>query len=240
MDGLKERFAGWLDGIGIGLSDSQWEQFEMYWRWLIEWNERMNLTAITERDQVYVKHFFDSATLAACVPMGEVRTLADIGSGAGFPGLPLKILFPHLHVTIVDSLQKRIHFLNSLVDALKLSDVRCLHGRAEELAQKADFRDRFDVVTARAVARLNVLNELCLPFVRKGGTFVAMKGANADGELAEAGKSMKELRAELVRVHRMQLPMDAGERQIIVLTKTAPTPPRYPRKPGVPARQPIV
>jgi len=240
MDDLKAQFAGWLGSIGISLSDEQWDRFEEYYRLLVDWNERMNLTAIVDREQVYVKHFFDSATLAVCVPPDSVTTLADIGTGAGFPGVPLKILFPHLRLTLIDSLQKRIVFLRHLVDRLALSGVDCFHGRAEELARKSEFRDRFDLVTARAVARLNVLNELCLPFVRQGGTFAAMKGANAEAELAEAERSFRELHASLIRVHRFQLPREAGERGIILIKKQSRTPSRYPRKPGEAARNPIV
>lgn len=240
MDDLKVRFADWLGSIGISMTDAQWERFEEYYRLLVDWNRRMNLTAIVDREQVYVKHFFDSASLAACVPPDSVATLADIGSGAGFPGVPLKILFPHLRLTLIDSLQKRIVFLRHLVDRLGLSDVQCLHGRAEELARKTDFRDRFDLVTARAVARLNVLNELCLPFVRQGGTFAAMKGANAEAELAEADRSFRELHASLIRVHRFRLPLEAGERGIVLIKKHGRTPSRYPRKPGEATRKPIV
>lgn len=225
---------------GITLSEEQSAQFETYYRELVSWNEKMNLTAITERKQVDIKHFYDSASLSFFIPFKGIHTLADIGSGAGFPGIPLKILFPHLQLTIIDSLGKRIRFLNHLVEVLGLQDVNCLHSRAEDAARQTALRDRFDLVTARAVARLNVLAELCLPFVRKGGIFVAMKGSDIEEELKEANKSFKELKSELKETFDLQLPDDSGQRSIIVIHKRDRTPSKYPRKAGMPERMPIV
>ena len=166
--------------------------------------------------------------------------MADVGSGAGFPGLPLKILFPHIRLSIIDSLNKRIGFLNHLISLLGLDHVETLHARAEEVGKKAQYREQFDLVTARAVAKLNVLNELCLPLVKVGGRFVAMKGMNPDDEMKEAAYSMELLGAKLSHVHPLQLPESGSERHIIVIDKVQSTPKRYPRKPGTPLKQPLV
>jgi 16S rRNA (guanine527-N7)-methyltransferase len=233
------RFAELLQANGIILSSEQSELFDAYYRELAAWNDKMNLTAITERKQVYIKHFYDSASLSFFISFRDIDTVADIGSGAGFPGIPLKILFPHIRLTLVDSLAKRVRFLNHIVETLGLKDVACLHARAEDAARQASLRDRFDLVTARAVARLNVLAELCLPFVRKDGLFAAMKGANAEEELEEAKTSLRELRSEFNGVYKFQLPDDSGLRHIILIRKYDRTPSKYPRKAGLPERAPL-
>lgn len=240
MDQVRSFFTELLSQRQLSLTDTQWNQFDIYFRELVSWNEKMNLTGITEREQVYLKHFYDSLSLSFYVPMTDVRTLADIGSGAGFPSIPLKIMFPHLQVTIVDSLNKRIQFLNHLVDSLGLDQVRCVHGRAEDEAQKPELRDRFDLVTARAVARLSVLNEFCLPFVKQGGMFAAMKGSDPEEELLEAQFSLRELRGEVKANYRFELPVELSMRHIIVIRKLASTPKKYPRKAGTPLKQPLV
>src|SRR5690606_4546261 len=233
-------FAEWLKPHGIALSDAQLAQFETYGRELAEWNEKMNLTAIKEREQVYVKHFYDSVSLSFFVPMAEVGCVADIGTGAGFPGIPLKIVFPHLKLVLVDSLAKRVRFLEHVVGRLGLSGVACCHARAEDAARDPGLRDAFDLVTARAVARLPVLAELCLPFAAPGGRFVAMKGPDAEEEVRESARSLRELGGELVKVHRLVLPVERAERLLIEVRKKRPTPAAYPRKAGIPARQPLV
>lgn len=240
MDDVKKLFTDLLLQKGLSVSDTQWNQFEAYFRELVSWNEKMNLTGITEREQVYIKHFYDSLSLSFFVPMSGVATMADIGSGAGFPSIPLKIMFPHLRVTIVDSLNKRIQFLNHLVQTLGLEHVDCLHGRAEDLARNVSLRDSFDLVTARAVARLNVLNEFCLPFVKSAGLFAAMKGAEPEEELQEAAFSLKLLRGEVKSVVRFELPVEQSARHMIIVEKTGLTPAKYPRKAGLPLKQPLV
>ncbi len=239
QDTVVEQFSARVREHGLELSSRQLEQFEIYYRELVGWNEKMNLTAITEREQVYLKHFYDSLTLAFHVKLEPVSTMADIGAGAGFPSIPLKIVFPHLKLTIVDSLNKRIHFLNHLAEQLGLQDVKAIHARAEEAGRNKDLRDRFDLVTARAVARLSVLNELCLPFVRPGGIFAAMKSAQTSDELQEAKRSIVLLKGELETVHTFTLPVEEAERNIVVLKKTDVTPPKYPRKPGTPGKEPL-
>ncbi len=235
---------GWFTELlkerGIDLSSHQLQQFHLYYSMLVEWNEKMNLTGITEQAAVYEKHFYDSLTLSFFLPMKERRSLADIGSGAGFPSIPLKICFPHLKVVIVDSLNKRIQFLKALRDELGLNDVDCVHGRAEDIARHPAHRDQYDVVTARAVARLNVLNEFCLPFTRKGGFFAAMKGSQSGDEIAEANPSFKLLKGKLKAEHKLMLPHEQSERSIIIVEKTGDTPSKFPRKAGLPLKQPII
>ncbi|WP_127587552.1 16S rRNA (guanine(527)-N(7))-methyltransferase RsmG [Paenibacillus koleovorans] len=240
QDQVKQQFEELLTAKQLDLSAEQWERFELYYRELVDWNERMNLTAITDREQVFVKHFYDSISLSFYVPLQSIASMADIGSGAGFPSIPLKIMFPHLKVTIVDSLNKRIGFLNALVTRLGLSDVSCLHGRAEDVARKSEHRDQYDLVTARAVARLSVLNEFCLPFVKTGGLFAAMKGSDLPDELKEAKISLRELKGEVEASHQFELPVEHSTRHIVCIRKKAATPAKYPRKAGTPLKQPLV
>lgn len=239
MDSVQILFADRLKELGLPVTERQLEQFELYYRELVEWNEKMNLTAITDREQVYVKHFYDSLTLASIYRIEGAIKMADIGSGAGFPGIPLKIMFPEVQLTIVDSLNKRIGFLQHVAEELKLEHVELVHARAEDAGRDPVHRDRYDLVTARAVARLSVLNELCLPYVRAGGTFVAMKGAQAADEAGEATYSLKELQGELLSDHVLKLPMEDADRHLLVIRKRAATPKKYPRKAGVPAKQPL-
>jgi 16S rRNA (guanine527-N7)-methyltransferase len=240
MDHTVVEFTQRLQEKGIILQPSQLEQFEQYYRELVSWNEKMNLTGITERDAVYTKHFYDSISLAFHLDFNLIRSLADIGSGAGFPGIPLKICFPHLKLTIVDSLSKRITFLQHVCNELKLDGVQLIHGRAEDIARQAGHRDAYDLVTARAVARLSLLNEFCLPFVQKDGLFAAMKGSDPAEELAESKFSLKELRGRLEKVESFILPVEESARHIILIRKTAATPAKYPRKAGLPAKSPLV
>ncbi|WNR44584.1 16S rRNA (guanine(527)-N(7))-methyltransferase RsmG [Paenibacillus roseipurpureus] len=239
MDDIQKQFTDLLAKENISFSAEQLEQFEVYYKTLVEWNEKMNLTGITERGQVYLKHFYDSLSLAFNFDMGKVKSIADIGSGAGFPSIPLKIAFPHLQVTIIDSLNKRILFLKDIVSSLRLSQVDCVHGRAEDIARLPKYRDQFDLVTARAVARLQVLNEFCLPFVKKDGTFIAMKGSEVEEEIQDSTFSLVELKGKIVRVIRMVLPIEESVRHFVEIAKTAPTPAKYPRKAGLPLKEPL-
>ncbi|WP_416654919.1 16S rRNA (guanine(527)-N(7))-methyltransferase RsmG [Bacillus amyloliquefaciens] len=234
-----EEFTSSLAEKGISLSDRQLEQFELYYRMLVEWNEKMNLTSITEKKEVYLKHFYDSITAAFYIDFEKVTTLCDVGAGAGFPSLPIKICFPHLHVTIVDSLNKRITFLENLADVLQLEHTTFVHDRAETFGQRKDVRESFDLVTARAVARLSVLSELCLPLVKKNGVFAALKAAAADEELKAGQKAIKVLGGELEQVHSFTLPVEESERNIMLIRKMKSTPKKYPRKPGTPNKSPI-
>jgi 16S rRNA (guanine527-N7)-methyltransferase len=239
-DEIQYHFSTLLHEHGLDLTEDQLKQFELYYEELVTWNEKINLTAITEREQVYIKHFYDSLSLSFYIPLAKTSTIADIGSGAGFPGIPLKICYPHLQLTIVDSLNKRIVFLKQLVEKLGLTGVHCVHGRAEDVARDKSYRDVFDLVTARAVARLAVLNEFCLPFVRTGGIFAAMKGSGADEELQEASYSLQQLHGKIDRIERFELPLEASGRQIIIIEKTGTTPAKYPRKAGTPLKDPLM
>ncbi len=185
--------------IGIELSDKQMNQFKTYYELLVEWNEKINLTAITELEEVYLKHFYDSITLAVSMDLKDkAYSICDVGAGAGFPSIPLKIVFPELKVSIVDSLNKRIKFLNLLAEALELDNVHFYHDRAETFGQNKAHRENFDIVTARAVARLNILAELCIPLVKKGGHFVALKAAKSEEEVTEAKKAIATLGGKLI------------------------------------------
>ncbi|HIX01911.1 MAG TPA: 16S rRNA (guanine(527)-N(7))-methyltransferase RsmG [Candidatus Ligilactobacillus excrementigallinarum] len=237
-----EEFKTALKTHGIELDDHQMAQFETYYQFLVQANQYVNLTAITEQKDVYLKHFYDS--LLPAIELPELRTqavtLCDVGAGAGFPSLPLKIAFPQLKVTIVDSLNKRIKFLEELVARLGLQDVELHHARAEEFAgKKSKFRESFELVTARAVARMSVLAELCLPLVRLGGQMIALKAQKTAQELADAQKAIQVLGGKVENDIETQLPETHDQRNLVILQKVKHTPKQYPRKAGTPARNPI-
>ena len=234
-----EQFINALKEKGIVLTDKQLKQFDTYYHTLVEWNEKMNLTAITDQPSVYLKHFYDSISAAFYIDFDKVQSLCDVGAGAGFPSIPIKICFPHLQITIVDSLNKRIQFLNHLSEELQLENVRFVHSRAEDFGQAAAYREKFDMVTARAVARLSVLSELCIPLVKLDGTFVAMKAASGNDELKDAKKAIATLGTKLVDKFEFSLPIENSERIIYTFKKIKNTPKKYPRKPGVPNKSPI-
>lgn len=234
----EQQFKDALNEKGIVLTEKQLEQFRIYHKELVEWNDKMNLTAITEQSAVYLKHFYDSITAAFYLDFTKPMKICDVGAGAGFPSIPLKICFPHIEVTIVDSLNKRIQFLQHLSGELGLSKVQVIHSRAEDFGQSAH-RESYDVVTARAVARLSVLAELCVPLVKKGGVFAAMKAATASDELDDAEKALQKLGVKLEAVHSFLLPVEESERYIQVFKKFKETPKKYPRKAGVPNKSPI-
>ncbi|WPK13035.1 16S rRNA (guanine(527)-N(7))-methyltransferase RsmG [Lysinibacillus louembei] len=235
----EQQFIEALREKGIELTATQIAQFKKYFELLVEWNEKMNLTAITDLEGVYLKHFYDSISTSFYFDFTKVTTICDVGAGAGFPSLPIKICFPHLHITIVDSLNKRITFLNHLSEELGLENVAFVHARAEEFGQNAKYREKFDVVTARAVARLSVLSELCVPIAKVGGQFVALKAAAGKQELAEAKKAVSTLGIELQEEFVFELPVEQSERTLYVFNKIKATPKKYPRKPGVPNKTPI-
>lgn len=234
-----EQFTSELQKMGIELNERQLNQFEQYYELLVEWNEKMNLTAITDHKGVYLKHFYDSVSAAFFVEFNGSLSLCDVGAGAGFPSIPLKICFPQLQITIVDSLKKRITFLNELAKELQLENTFFYHDRAETFAKRKESREQFDVVTARAVAKMSVLTELCLPLVKQEGLFVAMKAANADEELEAAEKAIKLLGGNVQAVHSFTLPIEESERNLIIVKKVKKTPNKYPRKPGTPNKMPL-
>lgn len=224
---------------GITLNDQQINQFNIYFEQLVSWNEKVNLTAITDKEEVYVKHFYDSISPSFFYSLQEAKTICDVGAGAGFPSIPLKICFPHLEVTIVDSLNKRITFLENLAAELDLENVHFVHARAEDFGQNKAYREQFDIVTARAVARMSVLAELCIPLVKLQGKFLALKGSNASEELEEGKKAIEVLGGKVKETHTFSLPVEQGERTIYVIEKFKKTQKKYPRKAGTPAKSPI-
>ncbi|QGH36868.1 16S rRNA (guanine(527)-N(7))-methyltransferase RsmG [Gracilibacillus salitolerans] len=234
-----QSFQEHLKKEGIEITEKQLQQFETYFHILVEWNEKMNLTAITDKEEVYAKHFYDSLTAAFYFDFTNEFHLCDVGAGAGFPSIPLKILFPQIQVTIVDSLKKRITFLNHLATELGLEGVSFYHDRAELFGKNEKFRHKFDMVMARAVARTSVLSELCLPLLRTNGTFIAMKGSNVEEELEDAEDAIELLGGKLQRVEHFSLPENNGERNMVIIDKKRKTPKKFPRKPGVPNKNPL-
>ena len=234
-----ETFYSLLDQQNINLTDQQKAQFERYFELLVEWNEKINLTAITEKEEVYLKHFYDSIApiLQGLIENQEIKLL-DIGAGAGFPSLPMKILYPQLDVTIIDSLNKRINFLQLLAEELGLEGVHFYHGRAEDFAQDKKFRAQFDIVTARAVARMQVLSELTIPYLKVGGKLLALKASNAPEELTESKNALNLLFSKVEDNISYTLP-NGDPRYITVVEKKKETPNKYPRKAGMPNKRPL-
>ena len=234
-----ETFYNLLTEQNLPLSDQQKKQFERYFELLVEWNEKINLTAITDKEEVYLKHFYDSIApiLQGLIP-NETIKLLDIGAGAGFPSLPMKILYPQLDVTIIDSLNKRINFLQLLAQELDLDGVHFYHGRAEDLAQDKNFRAQYDFVTARAVARMQVLSELTIPYLKVGGKLLALKASNAPEELLEAKNALNLLFSKVEDNLSYDLP-NGDPRYITVVEKKKETPNKYPRKAGMPNKRPL-
>ena len=236
-----EIFAEELANYGFKLSSKQKEQFATYYNKLIKFNKKVNLTRITDKNEVYLKHFFDSITPLlefADLFKGE-KSLCDVGAGAGFPSLPIKILCPDLSITIVDSLGKRLKFLDELINDLSLDKVTLVHSRAEDAGQNKNLREKFDLVTGRAVARMSVLSEYCLPLAKVDGYLVALKGPKAQDELAEAKNAIEVLGGSVKEVKELTLPDTDDERTLIVVKKVKATPKKYPRQAGTPNRKPL-
>lgn len=234
-----EEFYERLADLGYPLTEHQKKQYERYFELLVEWNEKINLTAITEKDEVYLKHFYDSiAPIVQSLIENRPIRLLDIGAGAGFPSLPMKILFPELDVTIIDSLNKRINFLHLLAEELGLNGVHFYHGRAEDFAQDKAFRAQFDIVTARAVARMQVLSELTIPYLKVGGRLLALKASNAPEELEEAKNALNLLFSKVEDNLQYALP-NGDPRYITIVEKKKETPNKYPRKAGMPNKRPL-
>lgn len=227
--------------LGITLSDHQKEQFFQYYEILIEWNRVMNLTAITEISDVITKHFVDSLLLVKAFPdIKESQYYCiDVGTGAGFPGIPLKIAFPNLRIVLLDSLNKRVNFLNTVINTLNLESISAIHGRAEDIAQNSEYRESFDICVSRAVANLSTLSEYCLPYVKKGGLFIPYKSGKIEDELKAAVSAVKKLGGEMSPVISLMLPGTDVERTFIPIRKMGITPKKYPRKAGLPSKEPL-
>lgn len=231
-----------IEAIGITLTNAQLEEFEVYAKNLYSWNKVMNLTAITQAQEIYTKHFLDSLTIVGAIPQDQLATglsVIDVGTGAGFPGLPIAISFPQIHVVLMDSLQKRCRFLQDTVNKLGISNVDVIHGRAEDLARNKQHRENYDICVSRAVANLSTLSEYCLPFVKKGGYFLAYKSEKVSEEIKSGSKAVSILGGTVDQMISFQLPYTDYGRVLVLIRKDQNTPGRYPRKAGTPSKEPI-
>ena len=228
-----------LEKLGISLDQKQIEQFMQYYEILVEWNKVMNLTGITDLQEVIVKHFLDSLAIVKVCDVNKVNTVIDVGTGAGFPGIPLKIAFPHLEVVLLDSLKKRITFLDEVIQNLELVDITTEHGRAEDFANNAAYREQFDLSVSRAVANLSTLGEYCLPFVRLDGEFISYKAGKITEEVEQAQKGIGILGGEVISSEVFNLLGTDMERSFVVIKKKSKTPKKYPRKAGIPTKEPL-
>ena len=225
--------------IGITLSEKQISQFMTYYDLLVEWNSFMNLTAITEFNEVIDKHFIDSLAICEYVDFKNGDSLIDIGTGAGFPGIPLKIVFPELRITLLDSLNKRIKFLDTVIESLGLENVETIHGRAEDFAKQQSYREKYDFVISRAVANLATLSELCIPFAKEDKYFISYKAEKCNEELEDAKKAISILGGKVEKQIEYKLPDTDMNRNLLLIKKVKSTPNKYPRKAGTPAKEPI-
>ena len=236
---MSEIFESKLNELGITLTDNQKEQFVKFYELLVEWNKVMNLTGITEYEEVNEKHFVDSLSIVKAIDINKVETVIDVGTGAGFPGIPLKIAFPHLNVVLLDSLNKRIKFLNAVIDELGLQGIETIHGRAEDFAKQTDYREQFDLCVSRAVANLATLSEYCIPYVKKDGLFVPYKSGEIEKELEQSKKAVHVLGGNIQDVVKFQLPGSEIGRSFVIIKKLQNTAKKYPRKAGLPSKEPI-
>ena len=239
MEYNTDHFLAMLEKMNISLSDKQLQQFMTYYEMLIEKNKVMNLTAITDFDEVVEKHFVDSVSLIQVVDLHQPLKVIDLGTGAGFPGIPLKIVFPELNVVLADSLNKRLVFLNEVIDALGLTEIYTVHGRAEDLARMPEYREQFDLCVSRAVANLATLSEYCLPYVKTGGTFISYKSGTVQEEAEEAEKAINILGGQVKDITYFKLPDSEIDRSLVIINKKKSTPGKYPRKAGTPLKEPL-
>ena len=236
----KELLREGCNQFNISISDEEINQFIQYKETLLEWNQKMNLTAIEDEKEIIIKHFLDSIS---CLLIKELRgegSLIDVGTGAGFPGIPIKIMQPQIKLTLLDSLNKRISFLQEVCNQLKIADITYIHGRAEDIGQNKLYREKYNYAVARAVASLNVLAEYCLPFVKVGGYFICQKGPQLEEEMKVANKAISILGGEVVDQQIINLPFSDISHRIVVIKKVKQTPTNYPRKAGKPSKEPIL
>ena len=234
---FKEKMIINVDKLGINLSEIQLKQFYNYMNLLIEWNKKINLTAITEPDEIILKHFVDSLTISKYIPDGT--KVVDVGTGAGFPGIPLKIARPDVDITLLDSLQKRINFLDEVINELNLEKITTVHSRVEDFGKNKEYREKFDIATSRAVANLSTLSEYLLPLVKVGGKVISMKGSLIQEELENSKNAIKILGGQIEKVDEFDLPNSDISRNIVLIDKIKNTPNRYPRKAGEPSKKPL-
>lgn len=242
-DSFKIQMEKQLGEIGISLDEEKMEQFFQYYEMLIEKNKVMNLTAITEEEEVITKHFVDSLSLVKVLPElkeGAVLRIIDVGTGGGFPGIPLKIAFPDCHFTLLDSLNKRVKFLEEVFEALHFTGIDAIHGRAEDFGRDSSRREQYDLAVSRAVANLSTLSEYCLPFVKKGGNFISYKSGEIEEEVKAAGHAVEILGAKIKEIVPFCLPGTDMKRTFVWIQKEKNTPKKYPRKAGLPSKEPLV
>ncbi len=237
LEEFENKFVTYLSELNLKLDEKQIRQFYIYMNLLLEWNEKINLTAITQEDEIILKHFVDSLTIVKYLKEGA--TVIDVGTGAGFPGIPIKIVREDINVVLMDSLNKRLKFLDEVIKELELKKISTIHSRAEELARSKKYRESFDVATSRAVANLSTLAEYMLPFVILGGQCICMKGAEVEEELEQAKNAISVLGGKINTINTFDLPKSDMGRNVIVIDKVRKTPEKYPRKPGTPAKEPI-
>ncbi len=233
------KFKNATEKLNIELTDEQYNKYVKYYEMLVEKNKVMNLTGITEFDEVVLKHFVDSLSVVKVMDLKEINSMIDVGTGAGFPGIPLKIAFPHLKVVLLDSLKKRLLFLDEVIEELGLENIETVHGRCEDFGRNEGYREKFELCASRAVANMSVLSELCLPFVEVGGTFIAYKAGNSDEEIKESLNAVKTLGGNIEKVTNFTLPDSNIERVFVKVVKEKTTPMKFPRKAGTPSKEPI-
>ena len=237
-----EKLKSGADRLDIKLNPQQFEQFQVYYQELIDWDRRLNLTAITDYEEVQIKHFLDSLTVvqALKLPLNKGTRLIDVGTGAGIPGIPLKILLPDFRLVLLDATKKKAGFLEHILHKLELKNVEIVVGRAEEIAHRTEYREQFDIVLSRAVAELPELVELTLPFCAVGGRFIAQKKGDLEEELRSAHRAISTMGGELTDVKKIDLPEFDDGRWLVIIDKVEETPPQYPRRPGIPAKRPLL
>jgi len=234
-----EFFKDNLNELELKLKDTQIELFISYYKILIEWNKVMNLTGITKFEDVIMKHFIDSLSIVKVLDLESIESIIDIGTGAGFPGIPLKIVYPDINIVLLDSLNKRIKFLYEVISSLGLKYIMCIHGRAEDFSKKEEYREKFDLCVSRAVANLSSLAEYCVPYVKKDGIFISYKSGKLEEELMESKKAIHVLGGKIENEVKFFLPNTDIERSLVVIRKVKDTPDVYPRKAGIPSKEPI-
>lgn len=235
IDKLRSALKEW----NIDIDDIKLEKFDRYMQLLLEWNKKMNLTAITEPDQIVIEHFMDSISLLKLDIIEKYKNIIDVGTGAGFPGLPLKIMVPEIQIVLLDSLRKRTEFLQKVVEDLQLEGVSIIHGRAEDMGRREEYREKFDIVVSRAVAPLRILLEYCVPFVKLDGYFVSYKGPAAYSEIEEAQNALKELKVKNLHLEQIDIPYSEKQHNLIIIQKASKTPNKYPRSPGKVKKSPL-
>ena len=237
FDEFVKKISNYLDEIQIKLNDKQLMQFYKYMNLLIEWNKKINLTSIIEPEEIIIKHFVDSVIISKYIEKG--LKVIDVGTGAGFPGIPLKIVRDDIEIVLLDSLNKRFNFLNEVIKDIKLEKIQTIHARVEEFAKNKKYRENFDAVISRAVANMSTLSEYMLPLTKVGGKMLSMKGPDFEKEIENSKKAISILGGEIEKIDEYQLPKTEMKRSIIIVEKVKNTPQKYPRKPGTPAKEPI-